>query len=267
MNNSALSETQLKEAAPSIFASRAHRSRSKRYAFVPTSDVVNRLRKAGYVVTAASQSNHRAGNEDRNGFAKHMLRLRHRDLLDLTRKNVGDVIPEIVLLNSHNGSSSFRMEGGLFRLACSNGLIVKSQSIESIILNHTGEELLTEVSAAADSISKRLPELMRVTKDWDKIVMNAAARTRFANKALALRYGDNPSPVTAADILAPQRNEDEAPTLWRTFNVIQENLARGGIEGVSPTGRSVRVRSIQSVNNLLHFNRGLWEMAEKIAAA
>jgi hypothetical protein len=261
----AMSDAMLLAAAPSVFSAEAHNSRSQRYAHVPTIDIINRLRKADYVPVSANQSAVRKGREDRSPYMRHMVRLRQKAFLDEGKK-VGDVIPEIILINSHDGTSSFRLDAGLFRLACSNGLVVKSQDHGSITLNHKGDEMLEAVRAAADDISKQLPEIIRVTKEWDKIKMIAAARTRFANKALALRYGSMPIPVTAADILVPHRNEDEAFTLWRTFNVIQEALTKGGAEGHSATGRAVQVRAIKSVNNLLHFNRGLWEMAEELAS-
>jgi hypothetical protein len=268
-NLKAMSESDLRAAAPSIFSNKAHDSRSARYAVVPTIDVLERLRKAGYVPTAASQNGMRRGDDKekarRAPFVRHLIRLRHRDELDVSMRKVGDVVPEIVLLNSHDGTSAFRMEAGLYRLVCSNGLIVKNSSFGSIRLNHSGNALLESVIAAANDISSRLPDLMRITKEWDKIKLSPTQRNRFAREALNLRYNGNP-PCDAATALTAQRNDDEAPTLWRTFNILQENLSRGGLDGKSATGRIIKTQSIKSVNNTLHFNRGLWEMAEAIAA-
>jgi hypothetical protein len=238
-NLKVLTEADLRAAAPSIFSDKAHTSRSPRYELVSTIDVLEHLRKAGYVATSASQNGLRRGDvkerEKRAHFVRHLVRLRHRSDLDTEARKVGDVIPEIILLNSHDGTSAFRMEAGLFRLACSNGLIVKSSDFGSIRLNHSGNALLEAVTNAAKDISERLPDVVRVTKEWDKIPLSISQRVRFAKAALDLRYPGG-APIDSSAALTAQRNADEAPTLWRI------------------------------VNNTLHFNRGLWEMAEAIAS-
>lgn len=265
MNVQVLDNAQLKAAAPSIFAKTAHSSRSARYAHVPTIDVLESLRKDGFVPTAAHESRIRSGHEDRAGYVRHLIRLRQRSDLDTSGRKVGDVVPEVLLINSHDGTSSFRLDAGLYRMVCSNGLIIKSQDYGSIRVHHTGSEMLEAVNEAASHIISTLPNIIRVTKEWDKIVLTAAQRTRFANRALALRYNGN-SPITAIQALEARRNDDEAPTLWRTYNVLEENLAKGGIEGQTANGRKSTTRTIKSVNNQLHFERGLWELAEKLAA-
>lgn len=258
-----LNESDLRAAAPSIFAKTAHHSRSERYAHVPTIDVLERLRKADYVPVQAFQSHVRAANADREPFTRHLIRLRQRRDLD-GKRQVNDVLPEVLLINSHDGTSSFQLDAGLFRLVCSNGLIVKSQDFGSIRVHHSGKELLDSVKTAADSIAERLPQIIRATQHWDKIKLAPAVRTRLANKALALRY-PNGTPITSQQALEVRRPEDEGNTLWRTFNVLEENLARGGIDGKTATGRNTKTRSIKSVNNTLNFERGLWELAEGIA--
>ena len=59
---------------PSIFAREAHDSRSERYVYVPTIDIVEGLRREGWFPFFAVQSVPRDGS--RHGHAKHMLRLR-----------------------------------------------------------------------------------------------------------------------------------------------------------------------------------------------
>lgn len=265
MNVQVLNNDALLAVAPSIFSAQPHSSRSPRYAHVPTIDVLERLRKGGFVPTQAFQSRIRAGNEERAPFTRHLIRLRHKNDLDIDSMKKNDVVPELLLINSHDGTSSFRLDAGLYRMVCSNGMIVKSADYGSIRIHHSGKELLDTIASAADNIMETLPNIIRATREWDKITMTAAARTRFANKALALRYNGN-SPITSIQALTPRRVEDEAPTLWRTFNVLEENLAKGGLEGQTVNGRKSTTRTLKSVNNMLHFERGLWEMAEGIAA-
>lgn len=257
-----LSRKQIAEQAPSVFAEHAHKSRSERYGYVPTIDVVNKLLKNDYVCVAAGQSKVRKGNADRFAFTKHLLRFQSRKHAEAERV-VGGLVPEVLLINSHDGTSSFTMQAGLFRFVCTNGLVVQDADHGTIRINHSGK-IADRVLDAADMIMEEAPKILRVTKEWDSIKLSRRQQLGLANKALALRYLDN-SPLTADQILEPQRNEDEGATLWRTFNTIQEHLTKGGSTGRTRNGRNVVSRSIKSVNNILTFNRGLWSLADSIA--
>lgn len=259
-----LSRQAILAAAPSVFAEAPHKSRSERYGYVPTSAVLTKLLKADYVCVQASQSKVRKGNKDRANFTKHMLRFQSRKHAEAERV-VGGLIPEVVLINSHDGSSSFILQAGLFRLVCSNGLVVQSADYGSIRIHHSGD-IAGRVLEASDSIMEEAPKILSVSKEWDKIKLNRRQQLGLANKALELRYADIArSPLKAEQVLEARRNEDEAPTLWRTFNTIQEHLSQGGLQGRTANGRNTTIRSIKSVNNVLSFNRGLWELADAIA--
>lgn len=262
-----LNNADLKAVAPSVFARTPHSSRSQRYVHVPTIDVLEMLRGKGFLPVRAMESKVRKGREDRAGYVRHMIWLQRQQDMDRPVKQIGDVIPQIVMVNSHDGTSSFQLIAGMYRLVCENGLIVKmANDAGSISVHHSGKELMETVSEAAHQVSKLLPDIVRVAREWDKIQLTAAAQTRFARKALALRYAGN-SPITPEQALASRREADEAPTLWRTYNVLEENLTKGGIVGATATGRQSTTRRLQSVNNRLHFERGLWNLAEEIAVA
>ena len=103
-----LSDDQIRTVAPSIFADTPHESRSERYSYIPTVAVLTELRKEGFQPFMVCQT--RVRQEDRRDYTKHMLRLRHESQINGTEAN------EIILLNSHDGTSSYQMLAGLFRL-------------------------------------------------------------------------------------------------------------------------------------------------------
>ncbi|MCI0152179.1 DUF945 domain-containing protein, partial [Paraburkholderia sediminicola] len=88
-----LTNDDIAEVAPSIFALSAHESRSERYTYIPTSDVLDGLRKEGFQPFMACQTRVRA--DDKRAHTKHMVRLRHADQITGREAN------EIILLNSH----------------------------------------------------------------------------------------------------------------------------------------------------------------------
>jgi hypothetical protein len=104
-----LAEDQMRRAAPSIFAEGKHGSRSERYTYIPTIDVLRGLRQEGFEPFMVAQSKSRI--EGKTEFTKHMIRMRHAGQVN-TRPEAN----EIILINSHDGASSYQMLAGVFRL-------------------------------------------------------------------------------------------------------------------------------------------------------
>jgi len=262
-----LSDAQLQSLVPSIFTEDKHESRSDRYGHMPTIDVLRSLRKSGYLPVQAFQSrvkpDSRHGTaEERAPYAKHLIRLREKKYTEADVK-MNDLIPDIILTNSHDGTCSFRIEAGLYRLVCSNGLIVRSESFGSVRIPHT-QKVFELVADGVKNVATYMPEIMRVTKEWDKIVLDRRQQLKLSRDSIAARFAGL-APITAEQAIENRRNADEAPTLWRTFNTIQENLLMGGQKGRSGTGRQSTTRLVTSVNNSLTYNRRLWDIAETFA--
>ena len=93
-----LSDDQIRAVAPSIFADAPHESRSQRYSYIPTATVLQELRGEGFEPFMVCQTRVRA--DDRRDYTKHMIRLRHVSQINGREAN------EIILLNSHDGTSS-----------------------------------------------------------------------------------------------------------------------------------------------------------------
>jgi hypothetical protein len=104
-----LAEEQMRRAAPSIFAEGKHGSRSERYTYIPTIEVLRGLRQEGFEPFMVCQSKSRI--EGKTEFTKHMIRMRHAGQVS-TRPEAN----EIILINSHDGASSYQMLAGVFRL-------------------------------------------------------------------------------------------------------------------------------------------------------
>ncbi len=103
-----LTHEELIRHVPSIFGEDRHTSRSERYAYIPTITVLENLQREGFQPFFACQT--RVRDPGRRGYTKHMLRLRRAGEIN------GEHVPEIILLNSHDGTSSYQMLPGYFRL-------------------------------------------------------------------------------------------------------------------------------------------------------
>lgn len=271
--NQALNDNHLRAVAPSIFAAEPWEKNSSRYAFIPTIRIVEQLRQNGFVPVSAKQSASRIPGKGM--FTKHMIRFRQAQ--EMLTAQVSDEIPEIVLVNSHDRSSSYSLSAGVFRVVCSNGMIVKSSDMGTIRINHTGN-IVDRVIEGSYEIVRELPRIMDNVQRYKDTRLTANEVFAYAEAALELRHPTpvdeatgfvEPSyvpPVSASALLTVRRNEDRETDLWTVSNCVQENLMRGGLRSVSANGRRSRTRGINSVTEELRVNRALWMLTEKMAA-
>ena len=251
-----LDNDQLRRVAPSIFADDKHASRSDRYTYIPTGDILNGLRKEGFSPFMVCQT--RVRDAGKREHAKHMLRMRHATQIDAPEAN------EIVLLNSHDGTSSYQMLAGVFRWVCSNGMVC-GDTTSDIRVRHSGD-ILNNVIEGAFKVMEGF-ELVNGQRDGMKaLTLNAGEQSAFASAALALRYDDElaPAPVTEAQLLHPRREADSKGDLWTTFNRVQENFMRGGLQGRTATLKRTTTRAVVGIDAGIKLNRALWVLAEEM---
>ncbi|MFM1990368.1 MAG: hypothetical protein RJA99_3325 [Pseudomonadota bacterium] len=251
-----LTEEQIRRVAPSIFAPDKHASRSARYTYLPTIEILRRLAAEGFTPYAVTQSQTR--DDAHREHTKHMVRLRRPDASGAAQAN------EVVLINSHNGASSYQMLGGVFRFVCRNGLVCGDVHAE-VRVPHKGD-VLGEVIDGANLIVERFDSIDASREAMQAVPLDAPEQAAFARAALALRYPDaddaRPAPVTESQLLAARRPEDTAPDLWTVFNRVQEHLIRGGLPARSPRGRRQHTRPVRGIDSNVQLNRALWVLAE-----
>lgn len=251
-----LSDAQIMQAAPSVFAEAAHASRSRRYTYIPTIDIVQGLRREGFAPFMACQA--RTRTADKEDFTKHLLRFRHAEQINGAEAN------EIILVNSHDGTSSYQMLAGCYRFVCQNGLIC-GETVEDLRVRHSGNIVDNVIEGAF----RVLDEFALVDQSKDvmkQITLKPEQQQAFTRAALQLRYDpDEHAPIEPQQLNQSRRFDDRGPDLWRTFNRVQENLMRGGLPGQSANGRRTTTRQITGVSENVRLNRALWTLAEEMA--
>jgi hypothetical protein len=255
-----LTEDQLRRVAPSIFAVGKHASRSERYTYIPTIDVLRGLKREGFEPFMVAQGKSRT--EGKAEFTKHMVRMRHAGQVS-TRQEAN----EIILINSHDGASSYQMLAGVFRFVCCNGLVVGDVA-NDIRIPHKGNVQGEVIDGAVRVLDDF--EAVDASKDAMKAIeLKPDEQAAFASAALALRYGERtegqpPIPITTDQLLQARRPEDLGPSLWMTFQRVQENAVRGGQPGRTVQGRRMRTREVASIDRGVSLNRALWLLAEEM---
>lgn len=261
MSYHAMTIDQIQRVAPSVFAERPYQQMSDKYRFFPTSGVVSALMDNGFVPVRAFESNTR--KEDKKGFVKHVVRFRHEDMMHAAI--VGSEIPEIVLMNSHDGTSSYKLMCGIFRLVCSNGMVVKSASVDEVSVRHSGrDDLIGQVIEGSYRVIEEAPKAIAQVESWKAIDLKPEQQLALATAAIELR--GTSLEVSPSELLRTRRYEDKKTDLWTTMNRVQENLIRGGYQGRNTeTGLRQRVRGVKSVDGDTKLNRALWVLTERMA--
>lgn len=269
---SSLSLEEMRQRLPAIFAEGAHSSRSDRYVYIPTHDILSEIMKAGFVPVEARVTH--ARSDDRKAHAKHMVRLRQVGGEPKARA-VGDTHFEVIMRNAHDGSAAYDFMAGLFRLACLNGMVVSAGNIGSAHVRHSGnrEKQIGQVIDAVYSVVQDAPKVLEAPRLWSTIDLSRDEQHAMADAARVIRFGDAEgkveSPIKASQLLNARRPDDNRSDLWTTFNRIQENSVRGGLSawGRDAHGHSRRVssREVRGIDGDIKLNKALWQLGTKMA--
>jgi hypothetical protein len=260
---------QIGRKAPSALATAAHNSRSDRYTYIPTVDVILGMEKAGFHVFEAKQSSSR--DLSRREHTKHMIRFRHASQIDSL--TVGESLPEIVLVNAHDGSSAYKLMAGIFRLVCSNGMIVADSMTDSVTVRHSGD-VIQQVIEGSNRIVNNAPKTLAAINNWQALQLTTGEQSAFAEAARIVRFGDSDgkveTPITAEMLLRSRRAADTGSDLWKTLNRVQENTIRGGISAVGRDSlghrRRFSAREVKGIDQDVKLNKALWQLAETMAS-
>jgi hypothetical protein len=182
--------------------------------------------------------------------------------------------PEVTLFNSHNGSGAVRLFAGIYRMICSNGIVV-GNGVEARIYHNKSammgfEDMLRKVVANVPEVLATMERMKGITLSYSQVV-------KMAENAVALRWdkhdGSDKKGVfyndeTVLNALSSKRLEDCGDNLYTVFNRIQENVMRGNIGVLSvseaaPFGIMRKARPVNSVKAHTDLNAKLWDAVKE----
>jgi hypothetical protein len=251
--------------APSVFAGEPAAAVSRHYKFIPTLQLIDDFRKLGWEVNRAKQQKSHTDPT----HTKHMVVLRNELLAPINGAAV-----ELLILNSHNRTTSFNFMLGLFRFICLNGLIVSDKIFDSIKLRHMGGYTFQDLEELTQTIMDNIPSIVGTVNRMQAVTLTDVQQMEFALNAVATRFTEYVSDMGKVDasainkaidmpaFLTPYRDEDNDPTVWAVYNRIQEKLTKGGFQRIgTKDNQSKRVRPVTNIKLDVDINKTLWEMA------
>ena len=243
---------------------------SGRYVQANTATVIDDLAKLGWYPVEAKQCRNKKNSSGIRSF--HMVAFQNPDI-KITKTNddgssVVDTYPRIILTNSHDGFNSFKFMLGLFRLVCSNGLVVcDNQMVNMSIrhMNYTFEELRMVVKTAIEEV----PNIVNTMNEMCNIQLTDEQKQELAIEVIKIRKGIEENETYAVeqdvveDILTPVREEDKSNDLWTIFNICQEKLIKGGFFNKTNKNKLRKVKSITSIKKDMEYNQRVWLTASR----
>ena len=266
-NHQALNDDEIKLLCPVAFKDKMTKAEinklglSEHYSFVPTMNVINDLRELGYEVVDATQV--KARKKSTNGYQKHLITLEHPKYKVEGSKEY----PQILLTNSHDGGNAFTLSAGIFRLVCSNGLVIKTEDYGSARLVHKGysfeavQKLVKEFEETVDEVLTRITAMKKIqlTKEQQIEFAKQAALLRF--KAKSYNEDNIGKVVDLDDLLNVDRKEDAGDGLYEVFNRVQESLINGKYHYLGTKDKRRKARPIKNFKQNIEVNSKLSKLA------
>ena len=266
-----LTKDELRAACPAAFKTEPTNPKvSNRYVQANTETVVDDLAKLGWYPVQAKQC--RTNKKSSGIRSLHMIAFQNPDVkiakIDKDGGEIVDSWPRIILTNSHDGFNSFKFLVGMFRLVCSNGLIVGDNEMVNMSIKHINydfEALRDIVKTAIEQV----PNIVCQMNSMKNTILSEDEKVELAKSVVKIRKGvedDEKFEIdeeTIMDILDPQRKEDKGDDLWTVFNICQEKMIKGEYSDIGSNNKPRKQRKITSIKKDIDFNQKLWVIATK----
>lgn len=251
----------LKERAPSVFKDASYGKPSERYLQIKTSDVLSHFFDKGWEVQSVAEKNVR--KEDRRGFQKHLVILKHTDYRIEDEGNLN-----VVIRNSHDQTNALEIFYGFMRVACANQLMVKDigRVGDHSVFRHykTNQEAIqNKIEEVINGFGGLIDEI-RFLKAKE---LNSEQVNSFVTKAVDLRFGQDfvlDRESIKRSVLRVRRLEDNGFDAWRVLNRVQETFVKGIGRYMVPAIGLKKIKSLSSIDRLVSFNDDLWHLAKNI---
>jgi hypothetical protein len=259
-----ISQEEILRNAPAVLETTFRANLSHRYTHIPTSELIKDMEDLGWVAVRAQQQNSR--DENKRIHKKHLVTFRNPKI-KVESKEGDDIFPQILIINSHDGSSSFQFRVGIFRLVCSNGLVIATEDFGKTSLRHSGYSF-EELKKIVFNLTKDIPNTIQMLNKLNKIELDEEKQKEFVEQAIKIRFGEKSIGYDSEELLRTMRSHDEGNTIWKILNKVQEHLTHGTFnytnKGVMKPKRR-KARGIKNFHKDIDMNERLFRLAYSFA--
>ena len=254
LNQEFRTKSEIRQLASSIFTTQGAPGTSEKYAHISTEKIIDDMELLGWGVVDAKQVRARKGD----GYQKHLVVFRNNDI-QINGEDGDTVFPRILLTNSHDGKNAFTFKAGLFRLVCSNGLVIADEQFGEMKIRHMGYDFEALQTLITEMVEK-LPLTVESMNKFKNKQLSQEQKQKFALEALGLRFDTENKTFNVSEFLTPTRKEDEGNDLWSVFNLVQEKLVNGMVD-YRAGSKQRKARRIKNFQQDVKLNSELYELA------
>ncbi|MAO20436.1 MAG: hypothetical protein CMJ25_06755 [Phycisphaerae bacterium] len=258
-----LTKKNIMSVAPSVLASEPSSEVSKHYTHIPTERVIDDMELLGWKPIQATEV--KARKTSTKGFQKHLITFRNDDVV-INGDDGDTVFPQVLMTNSHDGKNAFQFQAGLYRLVCSNGLVIADTQFEAVKMRHMGYNF-EDLQVMIKEMVEKLPLTVESMNKMKATEMEQEQIIQFAMDAINTRFSAKEMKRIEIDydlLTQPVRKEDAGSDLWSVFNVVQEKIITGDFD-YRAGGKARKAREIKNFKQDMRINKELFNVALEYA--
>jgi len=187
---------------------------SNKYSFIETPRIHEMLSDYGFREDKYMQRRERS--PERAGYQRHISILQRDQDCDANGAF------NLLLLNSHDGSSALQLEAGYFRILCENQL---GHGDVGIKVRHVGD-VVGKLERAIPQVIYQMEEFKQLVAELRGKPLSLEQIDVLVRKGLELRGLPN---ITENHVRMQMMRRREERDAWSLFNAVQENVVRGGL--------------------------------------
>ena len=254
-----LTKKNIMSLAPSVFAEKPSSEVSKHYTHIPTERVIDDMELLGWKPIQATEV--KARKNSTKGFQKHLITFRNDEVV-INGDDGDTVFPQILMTNSHDGKNAFQFQAGLFRLICSNGLVIADTQFEAVKMRHMGYNF-EDLQEMIKEMVEKLPLTVESMNKMKAKEMAEEEILQFAKDAINTRFSEKEMKriqIDLKELTTPVRKEDQGNDLWSVFNVVQEKIITGDFD-YRAGNKARKAREIKNFKQDMKINKELFNVA------
>lgn len=213
-----------------------------RYQVINSLDVYNRIESLGFTQVSGN------AKKKLNPHCRHITTFQSDSIV------IGDSKLRLVVDNSHDGSRALYVRLGLYRMVCSNGLMVGTDVVKPYRITHTGN-IHEKLANLEIWLNISIAMIKNMYNKLNSVILSEQAKNELMVRAYELRHGKVDGDLYSYD--RTRRAEDRGDTLWLIYNRIQEQLM---------LGVKYRSKRITSATTAVDFNVALNNLVMEYAA-
>lgn len=255
-----MSNKELFEASPSIFADSPVESVSSQYHFIKTSDLLDIFRESGYFPILGGESKSRT--LEGQPYVKHIIQF--RSLENLLKTPVDGLYYDICLKSSHNKTSAFTLELSCFRSICSNTLTVSTDQLLHRRIIHKGFQS-SKVKMAIEEMVNYIPTVEEEFEDMKNTILSDIESLALSKTVIDFRFDTSKHEINPKELLAINREADSAQTAFNIYNRLQESIINGGIKLKNRLNQKTTTsKSVTAIDEKIKLNKKLHQTMQNL---